>query len=174
MADAWLLARLRWQISWNRFARRSLPRKIGYVLFWLAAFLAGGFFSALIGFLAGDLLRHYPQFGLESLLPGLLLTGIALLLFLSAFGVALNALFFSTDLELLMSAPVNRRAVFVVKILDGMTTYYAIVLTAALLMIFSGSTEADPIAGIGSSGLLLSMILFAIIAWPTVTGARRA
>lgn len=49
-----------------------------------------------------------------------------------------------------------------------------IVLTAALFLIFGGSTEADPIAGIGSLGLLLSMILFAIIAWPTVTGTRRA
>ncbi len=49
-----------------------------------------------------------------------------------------------------------------------------IVLTAALYLIFGGWTEADPIAGIGSLGLLLSMILFAIIAWPTVTGTRRA
>lgn len=49
-----------------------------------------------------------------------------------------------------------------------------IVLTAALFLIFGGSTAADPIAGIGSLGLLLSMILFTIIAWPTVTGARRA
>jgi ABC-2 type transport system permease protein len=132
IADVWLLARLRWQISWNRFVRRTLAKKIGYVIFWLAVCLGAGLFSALVGFLAGDLLRHYPQTGLESLLPGLLLTGMTLLLLLGSFSVALNALFFSSDLELLMSAPVNRRAVFVVKILDGMTTYYAIVLTASM------------------------------------------
>ena len=132
IADVWLLARLRWQISWNRFARRSLLKKIGYVLFWLAVFLGAGLISAFVGFLAGDLLRHYPQFGLESLLPGLLLTAIALLLLVSSFGIALNALFFSSDLELLMSAPVNRRSVFVVKILDGMTTYFGIVITATV------------------------------------------
>ncbi len=48
-----------------------------------------------------------------------------------------------------------------------------IVLTAGLFLIFGGSTDADPVAGVGSVGLLVSMILFAVIAWPTVSGSRR-
>jgi heme/copper-type cytochrome/quinol oxidase subunit 1 len=45
-----------------------------------------------------------------------------------------------------------------------------LILTTGLFLIFGGSASADPIAGVGSIGLLASMILFAIIAWPTVTG----
>jgi hypothetical protein len=48
-----------------------------------------------------------------------------------------------------------------------------LVLTAGLLLIFAGNAKADPIAGIGSIGLLASMILFAIIAWPVVTAGYR-
>jgi hypothetical protein len=41
-----------------------------------------------------------------------------------------------------------------------------------LFLIYSGSPEADPIAGIASIGLLVSMILFAVIALPVLRGGR--
>jgi len=47
-----------------------------------------------------------------------------------------------------------------------------IVIVVGLFLIFGGRQEAGPIAGIGSIGLLASMILFAVIAWPTVAGTR--
>jgi cbb3-type cytochrome oxidase subunit 1 len=46
-----------------------------------------------------------------------------------------------------------------------------IVLLIGLFLIFSGQSSADPIAAIGSTGLLASMILFAVIAWPVVKSA---
>lgn len=43
-----------------------------------------------------------------------------------------------------------------------------IVMLIGLFLIFSGQRSADPVAAIGSTGLLASMILFAVIAWPLV------
>jgi cbb3-type cytochrome oxidase subunit 1 len=47
-----------------------------------------------------------------------------------------------------------------------------IVLIVGLFLLFSGQSSADPVAAIGATGLLASMILFAIIAWPVVRGAK--
>jgi heme/copper-type cytochrome/quinol oxidase subunit 1 len=46
-----------------------------------------------------------------------------------------------------------------------------VVLLIGLFLIFSGQPSADPIAAVGSIGMLASMILFGIIAWPVVKGA---
>ena len=45
-----------------------------------------------------------------------------------------------------------------------------IALIVALYMIFSGNPGADPAAGIASIGLLLSMVLFGVIALPVLRG----
>lgn len=131
LADTNLLLTLRWQLAWNTFRSRKLIRKILLVAVfgWIAVAFAGG--SASIGYGAGAILRRFPALQLESLMPGLILTVVALLLLVSSFGVALGSLFLSSDLDLLMSAPVDRRAVFVSKILDGMASYYALVLVLA-------------------------------------------
>ena len=131
IADTWLLLSLRMQMAWNSFRHRSLWRKVLTVLvgLWIAGSV--GALSAAIGYGAGALLHRYPNAALDSLLPGLILTAIAVILLISSFGVSLSSLFLSSDLDLLMSAPVNRRAVFISKILDGVAMNYAIVLVAA-------------------------------------------
>ncbi len=45
-------------------------------------------------------------------------------------------------------------------------------LITGLFMIFGGRPSAGPIAGIGSMAFLASMILFGVIAWPTMMGKR--
>jgi heme/copper-type cytochrome/quinol oxidase subunit 1 len=53
----------------------------------------------------------------------------------------------------------------------GQASY--IVLIVGLYLIFSGNPEAgEPFAGIGSIAYLLSMVLFAVVALPVVTGRR--
>ncbi len=47
-----------------------------------------------------------------------------------------------------------------------------IALIVGLFLIFGGRPGADPIAAVSSIGLLLSMVLFAVIAWPIVRGGR--
>ena len=43
-----------------------------------------------------------------------------------------------------------------------------VVLTIALYLLFAGNTAIEPVAAIASIGLILSMLLFAWIAWPVL------
>lgn len=131
LSDTWLLITLRWRLNWNTFRSRKWYFQILAAVGLTAITATFGAFSAGVGFAAGALLRRSPQWQLDSLLPGLILTAVTLLLLLNSFGVALSSLFLSNDLDLLMTAPVNRKAVFISKILDGMTAYYALTFVAA-------------------------------------------
>jgi ABC-2 type transport system permease protein len=132
MADTWLLLGLRWQTAWNGFRHARAWRQALTILAMVAVALGLGSFSAAVGVLFGEILRQFPSANLDALLPGVLLTIVALILLLSSFGLALGSLFLSSDLDLLMSAPVDRRAVFLSKILDGMGTNYGILAVTAL------------------------------------------
>ena len=131
-SDLRLLLGLRWTLTFNTFRGRPWWQQALQVLgvVWVGGWL--GFVSAIVGFGAGALLRRFPGSGLEALLPGFILTAVALLILFSSFAVALGSLFLSGDLETLMIAPVSRRAVFTAKILDGLTTYYGLVLLTAV------------------------------------------
>lgn len=132
IADTILLLELRWQLSWNTWRRRTRWRKLLYLLsmLWLVGTVGG--FSGFVGWGSALIVQRLLGAGLEPLMPGLILTAAVAILLLSSFSLALGALFFSNDLELLMAAPVSRRAVFVAKLLDGALWYYAIIaITAA-------------------------------------------
>ncbi len=146
-SDTWLLMQLRWMVGWNTFRSSRLIRKIFGVIGTLSIIIFGGGFSAFVGLTAGTLLRRFPQYGFEPLIPGLILTATTLILLLNSFGVALGSLFLSNDLELLMAAPVSRRAVLISKILDGMTTYFAltIVLAGPALVTYGFGLEYGPL-----------------------------
>ncbi len=47
-----------------------------------------------------------------------------------------------------------------------------VALVVGLFLIFSSNESADPVAGISSIRLLISMILFGVIALPVVRGRR--
>ena len=93
------------------------------------------------------LLRRGPGLRAGGLLPGIVLSLIIVVLLLSSFGVALGSLFLASDLDLLMAAPVDRRAVFVSKILDGMGWYYVLVAALALpaLFLYGGALRFGPL-----------------------------
>jgi heme/copper-type cytochrome/quinol oxidase subunit 1 len=61
-------------------------------------------------------------------------------------------------------------ASFLAKLQFWLAQLSLVTLIAGLFLIFSGYPEADPVAGISSIGLLVSMILFGIIALPTLRG----
>ncbi|QLQ08497.1 MAG: hypothetical protein HZY76_22630 [Anaerolineae bacterium] len=108
IADTWLLLQLRWQLTWNGWRHRRLSRKLLYLLgLGFMAFMLAPF-SASIGYGSAALVEFMGGSAVEHLMPGLILTAATVLLLLSAFGIALP-LFFSSDLDLLMAAPVDRR-----------------------------------------------------------------
>jgi ABC-2 type transport system permease protein len=131
-SDLWLLLGLRWMLTANTFRGRKRWQQALQVLgtLWVVGWL--GFVSGLAGFGVGALLRRFPEAPLEALLPGLILTAVAAIILISSFAIALGSLFLTSDLETLMTAPVSRRALFTAKILDGLVTYYAITIIAAV------------------------------------------
>jgi len=132
LADTWLLLTLRWQMMLNKFQHRSTGGRLLTTMGLLAIALPVAFLSAGVGFGGGWLLRTFPDLALEGILPGLILTVVALMLLITSFGTALGSLFLSSDLELLMIAPVDRRAVFLSKLLDGVESNYLIIAVVAL------------------------------------------
>src|SRR5262245_10161811 len=96
LADTWLLITLRWQIAWNGFMARKPAAKVLYVLGMLTIAGFAVFFSGGAGFVAGAALRQFPEAKLDTILPGLVITGTTLLILISSFGVALGSLFLSS------------------------------------------------------------------------------
>jgi ABC-2 type transport system permease protein len=163
--DSLLLASLRWRLAWNTFRSRKLILKIVTLVGMTAIVLWAGGFSGAVGLGAGWVLSRFPQLELEPLLPGLILTGVTVLLLVSSFGVSLGSLFLSNDLDLLMTAPVDRRAVFITKILDGMATYYVMALvSSAPAMLTYG-------LGLGYGPLYYVLAMLAILATPLLPAA---
>ncbi|MDP9374110.1 MAG: hypothetical protein M3Q65_16950, partial [Chloroflexota bacterium] len=132
LADLWLLLNLRRQVAWNTFRARKPASQALLAAGTLLFVVTIGGSATLAGYGIGAALRRFPNLQVQALLPGLALTGVAIMVLFSSFGVALSSLFLSSDLELLMAAPVDRRAVFASKILDGLGTYYLLVGVAAV------------------------------------------
>jgi ABC-2 type transport system permease protein len=159
LSDTWLLLALRRQVAWNRFRSRRPLSKVLIALVFLAAALASIRTSTWIAYTLGTFLRRVSEWQLEGILPGLVLTATVMAVLVGSFGVALSSLFLSDDLDLLMSAPVDRRAVFVSKLLDGMGWYYAVLACTAL-------------PGLIAYGLALGYgLLYFVLALPVVLGA---
>lgn len=137
ISDTLLLLGLRWQLGWNRFKGTKPVNKVLSVLLGMVLAAFGGGVSAVVGIGAGTLVATFPQERIGALVPGLLLGAVSFLLLLSSFGVALGSLFLTSDLDILMTAPVDRKAVFISKILDGMAVYYGLALVIALPGLFT-------------------------------------
>ena len=160
ISDTILLLTLRLHLAWNGFRARKPGAQALYIIGMLAI---GGFVTLLssgAGILAGATLRQVPEAGLDSVLPGLILTGATLLILISSFGVALGSLFLSSDLDILMTAPVDRRAVFTSKILDGMVFYYGLAGVLALPALIAYGV------GIGYGPLYYVFALLTVLAVP--------
>ncbi len=160
IADTWLLLSLRWQIAWNSFRSRKPVVKVLSILgvLWLGGI--GVVTSGGLGFGAGVALRRFPESHLDTLIPGVILTAVGLIVLLSSFGMALGSLFLSRDLDLLMTAPVSRRAVFLSKLLEGMLLNYAIVFATAVPALVTYGI------GLGYGPLYYVLALVAVIGTP--------
>lgn len=161
-ADTWLLLALQSRLAWNAFTSRSLLRRLVAGASLVLIGLFAGSLASGIGYGAGRLLRRFPGLGLEPLLPGLLLTVPVLLLLVISFGVALGTLFLAGDLELLMAAPVDRRAVIASRLLGSMGWYYALLGATALpaLVAYGLALGYGPLYYIAAVASLLAVPLF--------------
>jgi ABC-2 type transport system permease protein len=135
-----LTARLR--LTWNGFRRGTVGARIGWIAAGIAL-LAGGALSGLAGLGLSKLLDVFanpevqaelqqlglpvaqiqPQVLLASLLS-LLVVAVWGIVLLSSLGAALNNFYLSSDLDLLVAAPIPMRAIFAAKYAEGLGIGY--------------------------------------------------
>lgn len=138
------LLRLRVRLAWNTFKHRPLGQKIAYLIA-LVGLLA---FAAILVFLSWGILqilsnptlqREFAQLGMAETfanllvqLPVLFCVGAFVVGLFANFGVLLQGLYLSGDMEFLLTAPLPARSVFLSKLIQ------AILPNLLLLALISG------------------------------------
>jgi ABC-2 type transport system permease protein len=166
----WKLIRLRLQITLNGFKHAKIGRKILTIVAVLGLLAFAGFIFflswTLLNFLRSPQLAQYAGMDVTPFLqavPVLVFTGLFLGILLSSFGVLLQALYLSGDMDFLLSAPVPIRAVFVTKLLQAVLPNFGLISLFGLPVLY----------GLGLSGhynilyfplVLLTMIALALAA----------
>jgi hypothetical protein len=139
----WKLLLLRLRISWNSFRHAKLRNKIG-IIFLTLVFLGFGYF---IFSMSGLLLKFVrsPEFAqtasadlgpLLASIPALTLTTLFIGTLITSFGVLLQALYLSGDMDFLLATPVPIRAVFVAKLLQAILPNFAFISLFGLPLLF--------------------------------------
>jgi ABC-2 type transport system permease protein len=161
---------LRVRISYNSFRHAKLRRKIGLAFVYLLILAFAGFLLTmswfLLGFMRSPELSKYtgfdPHLFLQAI-PALILTALFLGILLTSFGVLLQAMYLSGDMDFLLTSPVPIRAVFVAKLLQAVLPNFAFISLFGIPVLF----------GLGISGgynilyyplVLLTMIVLTLAA----------
>ncbi|MBE3038430.1 MAG: hypothetical protein IMZ62_06430 [Chloroflexi bacterium] len=166
----WKLIRLRLQISFNGFKHARTIRKILTIVagFGLLAFAGMILFVSwlLLDFLRSPQLTQYVGMDVTPFLqamPVLIFTALFVGILLSSFGVLLQALYLSGDMDFLLSSPVPIRAVFVTKLLQAVLPNFGLIALFGMPVLY----------GLGLAGhynllyyplVLLTMIALALAA----------
>lgn len=139
----WKLLLLRVRITYNGFRHAKLRRKIGIAIVWLLllgfAYFLLTMSQMLLGFMRSPELRNYVDLDLKSLvniIPALILSGLFVGTLLTSFGVLLQALYLSGDMDFLLSTPVPIRAVFTAKLLQAVLPNFALISLVGLPVLF--------------------------------------
>lgn len=139
---AWKLMRMRAVVSWNGFRRAKLRRKIGIIALGLCilAFLAFVVFLSItllmalrspdLAELIGDTTPFLDRF------PSLMLGAGTVGILMTSFGVMLQALYLSGDMDFLMSAPIPMRSIFLAKLIEGILPNFGILSLFSLPLLF--------------------------------------
>ena len=164
------LLRLRWQINYNSFLHAKTRTKI-LTVFGLLGLLALAAFifwvsTLLLGFMRSPKLVEYVGTDVTPFLqavPALIFSVMFLGILLTSFGVLLQALYLSGDMDFLLTSPVPIRAVFITKLLQAVLPNFGLVALFGLPILY----------GLGVSGkynplyfplVLLMMIVLTLAA----------
>jgi ABC-2 type transport system permease protein len=143
LSSVWKLLRLRLQITYNGFRRAKLRNKIRIIFVWVLLLGFAYFILSVSRWLLS--LVHSPEFAqyagvdLRSILasiPALTLTTLFVGTVLTSFGVLLQALYLSGDMDFLLATPVPIRAVFVAKLLQAVLPNFALFSLFGIPMLF--------------------------------------
>jgi ABC-2 type transport system permease protein len=143
LPTVWKLLGLRWRINFNGFRRGKFRTKF-FTVFGLVALVvfAGLLFWGswmLLGFLRSPQLVKYT--GVDSApfldsIPVAVFTVMFIGILLTSFGVLLQALYLSGDMDFLLVAPVPIRAVFFTKLLQAVLPNFSLMLLFGLPLLY--------------------------------------
>lgn len=166
----WNLLRLRVRITYNGFRHAKIGRKILYIITALMILGFAGFIffmsNLLLGFLRSPELTAFAGIDATPLLeaiPVLTLSGMFVGILVTSFGVLLQALYLSGDMDFLLAAPVPIRAVFVTKLMQAILPNLGFISLFGLPVLF----------GLGTAGgynflyyplLVIMLIALALVA----------
>ncbi|HEY6072091.1 MAG TPA: hypothetical protein VIV15_01580, partial [Anaerolineales bacterium] len=136
------LLKLQWVLFLTGFRRASRRRKFGSIV--LALLVVGAFVGSifltrfLIGLLSSP---EIADFGVDlgplmSAIPVVAVTGTFMGILVTSFGLLLQALYLSNDMDFLLSAPIPIRAVFLTKLLQAILPNFALVLLLGLPVLY--------------------------------------
>ncbi|HEX9017726.1 MAG TPA: hypothetical protein VF806_00975 [Anaerolineaceae bacterium] len=135
------LLRLRVRIWWNALKRAKLRAKIGTAV--IAVLIVGGmaflfFVSALLlRFVQSpELAKYVDPSSFLNAIPTVVLTGAFILTLMTNFGVLLQALYLSHDMDFLVTSPLPMRAVFLAKLLEAILPNFALFCAFSLPVLF--------------------------------------
>ncbi len=133
LSAVWKLLRMRLRITYNTFRRSKLGYKIRIIIVWI--FLLG--FAYFILTVSRWLLSfmHSPEFaqyagvdlrGILASIPALTLSALFVGTLLTSFGILLQALYLSGDMDFLLATPIPIRAVFIAKLMQAVLPNFAL------------------------------------------------
>ena len=139
----WKLLRLRIQISLNGFKHAKTGKKILIIVGYLAllAFGVGICIVSwlLLDFLRSPVLQQYAGVDVRPFLqavPVLIFAALFLGILLTSFGVLLQALYLSGDMDFLLTSPLPIRAVFVAKLLQAVLPNFGLIALFGLPVLY--------------------------------------
>jgi ABC-2 type transport system permease protein len=164
----WMLLRLRVVLWVSSFRRAKTRTKIGQIILILFFVGLGGGAFYLSTFLLGVMRRPEVAAMLDvsalvSMLPTLMLTVGFVITLATNFGVLLQALYLSRDMDFLIAAPIPMRAVFLSKLIQAILPNFGLFCLLALPVLF-GLGVAKGYNPVFFPLLFLVMALFALMA----------
>lgn len=164
------LLKLRWNLYYSGFKRANVRRKILTIigLVFVVAVFAGIFTGSM---LLMNLIRS-PEVaqvaaGLDvfiEAIPILVFAGAFLGILITSFGLLLQALYLSGDMDFLLSAPIPIRAVFISKLIQAILPNFALIAIGGIPLLY----------GIGASGgynLLYYLFVPVVLAFLSLAAA---
>ncbi len=137
----WKLLRLRLTIYWSSFRRAKTRRKVGTVILGILILGFAGFLfwisTVILNLLQEPEIVQFID--LRQVIASMPTTVVSLAFFLfllTNFGVLLQVLYLSNDMDFLLAAPMPMRAVFVAKLLQGLLPNFLLISLFALPVMF--------------------------------------
>ena len=143
LPGVWKLLVLRLRITYNAFRHAKLRRKIGTIVLWLVILGFGVSILIFSRFLLG-LMRDpkiVQSIGVDvepflSAIPVLTLSALFVATLLTSFGVLLQALYLSNDMDFLLTTPIPIRSVFVAKLLQAVLPNFGLIALFGIPILF--------------------------------------